>query len=617
MKIAISALLFLFLVNFYSVSKAQEDKVNPAVDLNKIIVTSKRILSDLGQANENIAVINASQITKLPDRNLSEVLTYVQGVDIQPRQGFGRATSLSIQGCDPTQVKVMIDGIPLNTQSSGQVNPVEFPVENIERIEVIKGPASNVWGSGLGGVINIITKDTGKTVMPKGSITNSFAEFRTRKNDLDLSGKAGDLGYYFLSSYMQSGGKGQRDDVLEKKFFNKLSYDLKDSGKITGSFGYSGADVNSGVFPDGTWQSQPYRDCYGKLGWENDFGGNEFKVDLKHFRKKIVTESFNSLADELPSSRIETRDLLYQLSVNSGFHLRDKDLLVMGMDSDYDVVKSSAYLSKAKNVKIYAPYANYLLSLRPWDINFGLRYDYNSEFGKELSPSLGGVYHFQDMVDTMFKLGVWRAFNAPPLLWKFNENAAYSTTTNFDLKPERAVVYETSFQSQVFPKFWFKLSGYRSDVHNAIDNAEDSLGQVYKKNFQKYRRQGGEFQGKLEICQGLNFLAGAAFNDIEDRSTRKTARGGSRPRQSFDLGIEYKSKRGLLVNLIGYYDRWNEPASSEPKDRKMLFDAKISQDWRYLTVFLNIYNLSNTKYWADYYFPVRQRYFEGGLTFKW
>ncbi|MBN2482565.1 MAG: TonB-dependent receptor, partial [Candidatus Omnitrophica bacterium] len=106
-------------------------------------------------------------------------------------------------------------------------------------------------------------------------------------------------------------------------------------------------------------------------------------------------------------------------------------------------------------------------------------------------------------------------------------------------------------------------------------------------------------------------------NDIENRITKETVRGGGKPRQSFDVSVEYKNPHGFTGALYGYYDRWNEPADAFPNDRKMLIDMKLSQEIKNLTLFLNIYNLANSTYWADYYFPMPERYFEGGFTVHW
>ena len=596
-------------------AKAEEG----GVWLERIVVTNRRAQVGLDEAAENISVLSEEEIKKLPARNLSEALSYITGVDVESRQGFGRASAVNIQGSASRQVRVMIDGIPLNSQSVGQVNPAMFPIENIARIEVIKGASSSLWGSGLGGVINVITKDTGKTAIPKGSLTSSFAEFRTKKESFDLSGKVADLGYYLFSSYMESGGKGPRDDVLEKKGFGKLSYDLKENGKIIVSFGYSEADVNSGEYPPDAmykWQAQPYRSRYGKIGWETNISDTEIKIDLKHSRDDIIAKSYDLISDDTPSTRAEARNRLYQLSLNTATHIRGEDLLVIGADFDCDTLKST-YLFKAKNVKSQAPYVNYTLKLKPWDFNFGLRYDRNSEFGEQASPSLGFVYKLNNLPDTLIRATVSRAFNAPPLLWKYYEEELSGLITNPGIKPERAWVYEVGMESKPFSEFWWKFSLYRSDVTDAIALADNGASQYYMKNFEKFRRQGAELQFKIDIFEGLDFFASGAFNDVEDRATKETVRGGVGPRQSFDIGIDYKNKSGFGLYLKSYYNRWNEPADSYSNDRKFFTDLKISQGWKNLALFLNIYNLTNSKYWQDYNFPYPERYFEGGMSLKW
>jgi vitamin B12 transporter len=601
------------------------------IELERIVVTNRRASAGLSEASENVVVVDADEIKQLPARNLGEVLKYVAGVDITPSQGFGRATAISIQGSDSRQVRVMIDGIPLNTQVSPAVDPSRFPLENIARIEVIKGVSSSVWGSSLGGVVNIITKDTGTTIIPKGELTTSFAEFHTRKESAEISGKVEDLGYYLSSSYMESGGRGPKDDVLEKKGFGKLSYDLKDKGKVVTSFGYSGADVNGGAFPDGSLWQQPYRIRYGKVGWQLACGDTEINLDLKHSQQDIITRIYLSVDDEKPFSAMLFKSQLYQLSLNSNTRLRGEDLLVWGADFDWETIKSSPYLSQAKRLELQAPYVNYTLKLRPWDFNFGLRYDRNSEFGEEVSPSLGAVYHLKNF-PALIRAGVSRAFNAPLLLWKYNEDLSedlsWGTVPNPNIGAERAWVYELGLESELSSKLCFKFALYRAEVKDALATAKNEAGFSYMKNFEKFIRQGAELQLKINPWQELSFFAAAGFNDIENRVTGETVRGGGKSRQSFDLGIEYKNKKGFSVSLRGYYDRWNEEAAVyfnsldeeitvEPNDRKMLVDVKISQEFKNLTFFLNIYNLNNSKYWHDYYFPAKPRYFEGGFTLKW
>lgn len=615
MKI-VNKLVILAIIIGVTEFKEADSREFSGIELEKIILTSRRTAFDLSEVTENISVITEDKIKNLPARNLSEVLQYISGVDIEPRQGFSRATSVTIQGSDSRHVRVMIDGIPLNNQASGQVDLTKFPIENISKIEIIKGSASSVWGSSLGGVINIITKDTGSTLIPEGNISSSFAEFGTKKESAEVSGRVGNFGYYQFLSFMETGGEGLRDDVLEKQAFSKISYDLEQMGRVAALFGYSYVDANSGEYPDESWQAQPYRARYGKLNWKLKCRDTDLTVDFKRASQDIVTKTYLSVKDEEPFVIVRTKDMISQLSVHSNTRIRGEDLLVFGMDFDWNSLEST-YLSKAKDLNSQASYANYTLKSDPWNFNFGLRYDRSSEFGEELSPSLGAVYHFKNIFDTLIRANISNAFNTPPLLWKHYDLNLSGLVTNPEIKPEQAWVYELGVESRPMSRIWVKCFLYRADVSDAIALARNETNQYYMKNFEKFRRQGAELQFKVKVYEELSFFASGAFNDIEDRTTRKTVRGGGKPRQSFDLGVEYENKNGFNLSFKGYYDRWNESASSQPNDRKMLFDMKLSKEFKDFKIFLNIYNLTNSKYWADYYFPVPERYFESGIAFKW
>ncbi len=587
------------------------------IELQPLVITPRRGPIGLSRTTETITLITSEEIDIRPARNLGETLTYSPGIDIAPRQRFGRATSISLQGSDSRHVRVMIDGIPLNNNVSQEVDPSRLPIENVDRIEIIKGAASSMWGSSLGGVINVLTKDTGTTAVPGGSLTASWAESRTHKESLDLNGAVGDIGYYLFSSYTESGGRGPRDDTLSKKSFAKLSHEPDDFTEIVASFGYSGGNVNSGEFPDGTWWGQPYRIRYGKVGWHWDDGDRSLSAEMKHSRQDIISEIYLAVTDSDPFMKFVYKDVLYQLSLNATQRLRSDDLLVIGADFDHDTIKSDTYLTGAKNVKLQAPYINYTLASDPFDFNVGLRYDHNSEFGQEVSPSLGIVYRSRTHPGTLIRAGVSRAFNAPLLIWKYNANPAFATIPNPDIGAERAWVWEAGAEARITPRLKANLSLYRAEVSDALAQATNALGETYMKNFEKFRRQGGEIQFTYDYNNHLAFSAAAAFNDIENKITKQTVRGGGRPRQSFDVAIEYTNDHGFACSLHGYYDRWNEPATSFPNDRKMLLDIKLSQEIKNITVFLNIHNVTNSKYWADYYFPLPERYFEGGFTLHW
>ncbi len=587
------------------------------MDLGDIIVTARRIPLGLKEIAETVTVMNAQEISRLPARTLGEALRYMPGVDIDTRSGFGQPASITIQGSESRQVRVMIDGIPLNSQVSEQVDPGWLPLENIERIEVIKGGASSFWGSGLGGVINIITKDTGITARPQGTATTSWAEYRTRAQSLDLSGAAGKFGYYIFSSYTDTAGKDAKADVREKKSFAKVTCDLEGGERILASFGYSAADANSGLYPDGTWMSQPYRIRYGKVSWQGDIAGAAVQAEAKNTHKDLITRTYISEGDEIPFMTVRSKDVFYQMSLTASKQVQGDDLLVSGMDLDWNTIKSDMYLSNAAKVDSQAVFANYTWKAEHADISAAARYDHNSVFGEEISPSLGAVYRPGIRSDFLVRARVSRTFTTPLLLWRYNANPLFKIIPNPFLGAEQAWVYELG--TEIKPTSNSRLTGnvYLAEIKDAIAWASNESGEQYKANFEKFRRQGIELGYSIDVSRRLRFSVSGAFNDIENRQTGETVRGGGRPRQSFDLSTEYRDENGWAIILSGYYDRWNEPPTSFPNDRKMLWDLKISRDIKNLTVFFMIHNLADSSYWADEYFPAPRRYYEGGITLHW
>ncbi|MFH1320897.1 MAG: TonB-dependent receptor plug domain-containing protein, partial [Bacteroidota bacterium] len=305
------------------------------IELKPIVVTPRRSLLSIDKLTDNVITISSKEIEALPASNAGELLKFIPGVDMQITQGFGRPTSISIQGSDSRQVRVMIDGILLNSQASGQADPSRIPVENIERIEIIKGPSSAVWGSSLGGVINIITKETGEKLIPDIQINSSVAEFNTQKESINLTGKAGPIGYCMFANHMKSAGIGKKDDVLDMQSFYKLSYAGDSVGKIVASFGYNNADLNSGIFPDNTYQNQVFFINYGKIGWKNKIMQTNTSVDFKYTKQNLTTKTFVSIDDIDPFWTVTIKDLKYQLSMNAARYPRDDDAIVVGADVDW------------------------------------------------------------------------------------------------------------------------------------------------------------------------------------------------------------------------------------------------------------------------------------------
>lgn len=588
------------------------------IDLGKIIISAYRQEQSIDDVSDNVVVYTSKDIAALPAKDLGEILQYIPGVNGSVKAAFGQATAVTIHGSEARHVLIMVDGIPFNTQLSGQANPTVIPKFLIERIEVIKGAGSHAWGSALGGVINVITKSLDEVEEPEIAFSSLVSEYQTTENTITVAGAKQGLQYYIGGSFFDTKGIKTKSSVTRKEFYSKLVYALTDQSKLTGSFGYSGSRALEEDVPGDFWISQPIASHFGQLNYEFEDENNKGSMAYKFNKQKITTDYYLNPATHF-SATIST-DLYHGLSFNKQWTI-DKDLLNVGLDLDWHELKSNNYLSKSRGISMQAPFINYTKNWDKWSLNTGLRYDHNAQFGQQLSPSIGGVFHLRKESNTLFRWKAARAFSAPPLLWMYNEDVTYSIGANPDLKAERAMVYDLGFESKVGEKFHFEWDVYYSQVKDAI--ATRSSGSLWiKDNYQEFKKQGTELILDYDLFPQVKLYASAEFNNVIDKETNKKVRDSSILRNGYSFGVKYGAGKGLLLHLMGEYNRWMAPASYGKNDGKVIVNFKATKDFelpRYhqkCQLFFNIYNLSDSKYWTDPSYPTASRYFEGGFSVK-
>ena len=142
-------------------------------EMEEIIVTATRTETPVSQLADSVTIISREQIEQQKATTVFETLRSVPGLSIRKSGSIGRQTEVTIRGSSTSQVLVMIDGIQVNSPTTGTFEFANLTTDNIERIEVVRGPQSTLYGSdAMGGLVNIITrKGKGK---PKFSIRSEF-----------------------------------------------------------------------------------------------------------------------------------------------------------------------------------------------------------------------------------------------------------------------------------------------------------------------------------------------------------------------------------------------------------------------------------------------------------
>lgn len=282
----------------YSQSKeAVEDLLMFWEEKDLFVQSATRNEKSISQVAENITVITAKDIEEMNAHTVAEVLSRVTGVFIDfAGQDFGSTFIPHIQGSADRHVLVMLDGVTWNLMSGGNAETITIPVKIIARIEVIKGPASSAWGSSLGGVINIITKDAGNTAQPSGSLSASYGQSESQDYSGEVAGKAGPVGYYLFAGKQDSDGLRDNRFFHNNSLYSKFSVPVSPDVKLGLTMGYSEPEVHSGDFPSG--------DLTGGLRFRTFFATGSLNAKINH--ELSFTASLHTFRQE----GIQTNDVL-------------------------------------------------------------------------------------------------------------------------------------------------------------------------------------------------------------------------------------------------------------------------------------------------------------------
>ena len=230
MKKFIFVPFLLFVVSVF----AQKEKVDTVLNLQEVIVTGSRAERPLSQSPGRIDVITPLVLRHSPALSVDDILSMLSGVNTTRSNGMSTMhTNVSVRGLagdEQGRTLVLFDGIPINTSDEGSVNWNSLPVDNIERIEVFKGPGSSLYGNNaMGGVINIISKKAERPFLVNASV--SYGSLATWLYRLGISSKINDRFSLFVSGYYnRSSGFNNVPDSLRTDPDYSVARFMKEGG---------------------------------------------------------------------------------------------------------------------------------------------------------------------------------------------------------------------------------------------------------------------------------------------------------------------------------------------------------------------------------------------------
>ncbi len=571
-----------------------------------LVVSSTRHLKHLSQVAENITVITAKQIEDANAHTVAEVLNHVPGLFIFfYHSNFGSPCLAAIQGGDPRHVLFLVDGFPWNSLTHGIAEPLSIPIGIIERIEIIKGPASSVWGSALGGVINIITKPAGDTTIPETSIKASYGEKERQNFRADISGKAGPVGYYLFAGHQEQTTSEVSESFDNLTLFSKFKIVLSDMVQIGLSIGGSEPEIGLNTYKiDDDFIARNFNELTLFNLQPKDISSNS------EVRTFFITSTVDFLLTQSLSIHISlnrfVHDYDYFTEVDLGTlnFIMDHDYdetserisshivwethrhtIVLGIDYDKGELETtssyfftefsatSSSFSSDDNEK-WAIYANDTIVINKLTLIPGIRYDYDQISGSFTSPSLGLTYNISQT--SILRASISRGFTSPPISYVSGEGIL-GVGPNPSLEPDEGWSYQLGLESNAAKYLWIKTTLYYQKILNNFMRENTTSAYVTKgepliNNEEKFETRGVEFELQTIPIYNLSLYAG--FNHID---LSPAPNSGLFNNASYTIGMNYNDKKSVSAKLTGHFVLWDTHYPQQDDNDDFLWDFTLNK----------------------------------------
>lgn len=605
-KIFLPIFFYIAMVSF-TVWAANETTQLQIYKMAEIVVTANRAKTPEQEIAANITVITRDDVKKMPVSNVAELLQYVPGVYVEFNGGLGSQATVRIQGSDIRHVAIYQDGVPLNQLANPQTDLSYLPVDMIERVEIYKGAASSAWGSSLGGVINIITRDPDPKKPTRVDMRTSYGEFKTSKSRGTLSVAKDRFGFLLSLTHDESGGFMEHTEYKQDAVYAKINYELGETSRVNVvSFYDEGRNEDPIIDFPAFWDDNYRRRTYQRLLFETSPDDDlMFSLEGRHHR------FYNKIEDVFSDHRetfSDYRDEILGISGRMTWDTGPFNSLNLGYDGDWGSYDWKNY-DREYETRNWAIHVNDTLTRGDVSFNGGVRYDDNKDFGSEISPSGGMVYRGLGE-KALFRGQVAKGFSAPPAAWVHDPQFG-----NPDLDPEVGINYQLGSEIQPFPSLKLELNLFRSDIKDLIRYNPDTRK---FENIDEVQRQGVEGSISISFDFGLALSYGGSYVDVRNAKTDHVIE--DIPRTQHKLSASYTTE-WMTHSIVGKYIDHNS-SYPETSDQVFIFDyllkARLPLPERYgkLNLYGAVYNLSNTTYLYREVFPQPDRWIEGGVLFE-
>ena len=536
----------LFIIILFSINISLINDLS-ANEVDEIIVKGARIETPASNFGSSIFILNSEDIRLRGIRSAIDAISSSPGVTTKKNGSFGGVGSVRIRGASSSQTLVLVDGVPVNDASSpgGGYNFEYLDTSNIERIEVLRGSQSTLWGSdAIGGVVNIFTKSAEDNSVNILSETGSFG-LRKINSEFGLVSNFGKFLFLVDDTSLDGISKADRKDGnIEKDGFETNSYSFKGNTeinniKIKGLLSYIKSDVEYDSFgfvtgvQDGDERSIT-EEFTGNLSikfnlfgekLENTFSFNQSDISRDYFTDNNLT--FGADGDRK----------LYRYQGNTGFGKYNK--IAFGFEKE----ESSVSLDKLSIDSLFLLYQ--FQPIKDLVVSAGIRNDDNKGFSSKTTRKIAAAYKISENISIKSSWG--EGFKVPTI-FQTTFFCCGANSANTNIRPEVSTSYDLGFDFSLKDKFSFSLIYFKQDVNNQI-NFSFSLGGY--ENIDFVESDGFEISSNSKVSETVNLFINYSYIDSIDGNGLRLI---NIPKDSGELVLTYEPSSKLSGSMALKYN---------------------------------------------------------------
>lgn len=526
--------------------------------LPTMVVTATRAEQDSSELAAGTTVYTRKDIARLQINALPDLLKNSIGIDMTQQGGYGKISSIFMRGTNSNHVLVLIDGIKVGSATTG-TSPFELiPIDQIERVEIIRGPQSSLYGSeAIGGVIHIFTRKGTHGEQPKFTVETGGGSYDTAKVAAGVNGSWNTSWYAFSASHLTSQGFNARQPTTGFFAYNEPDHDGYENTSGNARIGHrfaNNAEIEAFFLRaqgtteyDGSFQNKTHfiEQVFGLSGsmaisdnWRATVRLGQSRDDGDYFAPN------NTLASRFNTTRWNATWL-------NQFTITDKHQLIIGSDYRVDEIDTDSNNPYSKNSRYdFGGFGE--LHSRLFDnhyITASLRGDGNEAFGNYVTGNISWRYHAPLGLSPFASFG--NAFKAP----SFNE-LYYPYGGDVNLKPEESQSVEAGLTGDYSWAKW-EVRAYHTEIENLILWLPPSFS---ANNIGKVKIDGIETEIGTQFYGWNTKLNLSLLNPHDDTNHSRLARRADKL-LSFDLSKSFE-QLDIGTTVLAQGERFDNPQNT-------------------------------------------------------